>query len=186
MAKRIKATLLKIEARRDAEQKTGAACALQNGVNELKVRMETELHEVRKRYEGAIDEQQQRLDQLVLSLEAWADKHPEEFPAGRKRIEFVHGWIGFRTGTPKVVKGRRHRTLQAVAEAMRALPWARKYVKQAAPAVNKEALIADRSKLTAGQLAELGLSIVQEETFYVEPKAEALEHGVKVTDQPAA
>lgn len=180
MPKRIKPQLINIRGRSDAERNVGIAGATQNRLNGLKVEMDAEIREVRERYESLIDTADVELQRVVLSLEAWARENPDEFAAGRKSIDFVHGTIGFRTGTPKVKKGRKFPSLQKVAEFMRTLPWARKYVKQAAATVNKEVLIGDRAKLTAEQLNELGLSIVQEETFYVEPKAEQLEQGAQV------
>jgi phage host-nuclease inhibitor protein Gam len=180
MATRIKPSLIDIDTREDAERHVGIAAGLQNQVNDLKVKMDNELLSVRKRYEGLVDTRSQELDRIVLSLESWANRNPQEFTAGRKSIEFVHGVIGFRTGTPKVKKGRKFPSFEAIADVMAALPWARKYVKHAAATVNKEALIADRGQLTAEQLNTLGLQIVQDETFFVEPKVETLEQGARV------
>ena len=180
MATRIKPSLLDIDTREDAERHVGLAATWQNEVNAVKLEMDAELIAVRQRYEGKIDALEQMLGRVILSLEAWANSNPQEFPAGRKSIDFVHGIVGFRTGTPKVKKGRKFPSLEAIAEVMASLPWARKYVKHAVPTVNKEALIADRGQLTAKQLNTLGLQIVQDETFFLEPKAEQHEQGVKV------
>lgn len=181
MGKRLKPrALVEIADRRLAERVTGEVCRLQNEANTLKVEMEARLQEIRAGYESRLDTRQKMVDDLVLSLEAWAKDNPQEFPAGRKSIEFVHGTVGFRTGTPKVKTGNRYSTLAALAKAMLQVPWARKYVKTAEPSVNKEALIADRGKLTAEQLNLFGVQIVQDETFYVEPKAEPLEQGAQV------
>jgi len=143
--------------------------------------MEAKLQAIREEYEQLIDVREQGLQRAILSIEAWARANPDEFPAGRKSIETVHGTIGFRTGTPKVQKGKKFSSLEKVAAFMRTLPWARKYVKTAALSVNKEALIADRGTLTAAQLNSVGLSITQDETFYIDPKAEPLTNGATVS-----
>jgi len=183
MARRIKPTnKYNAETRQDAEQLVYRLAVQQAQVNTLTLQMETHIHDVRERFAARIDAGQAEIDDLARGLEAWAAANPQEFPRDRKSIDFVHGAIGFRTGTPKVKKGRRFPNLEAVAEAMRKLPWARKYVKQAAPTVNKPALIADRDKLTAEQLNTLGLAIVQDESFFVEPKCEDLQQGVSVSD----
>lgn len=181
MSKRIKpANRYNPETRDDAERLVYQLAVKQANVNTLTLQMETHMQEVRERYAARIDADQAEIDDLARGLEAWAAGNPHEFPAGRKTLEFTHGAIGFRTGTPKVKKGRRFATIEAVAEAMRKLPWARRYVKQAPATVNKPALIADRDKLSAEQLNTLGLSIVQDETFFVEPKCEELQQGVTV------
>ena len=181
MAKRLKArAAATIADRLQAEQVTGDVCRLQNEINNLKLDMDGRLQQIRAEYEGELDGRQKQLDSQVLALEAWAKENPDEFPAGRKSIEFVHGIVGFRTGTPKVKTGKRYSTLAALAKAMLGVPWAKKYVKTAEPSLNKEALIADRGTLTAAQLNLFGIQITQDETFYVEPKAETLEQGAKV------
>jgi phage host-nuclease inhibitor protein Gam len=180
MTTRIKPSLIEIDTREDAERHVGVASGLQLQINRLKIEMDTELLAIRKRYEGMLDMRERELDRVALSLESWANRNPQEFPAGRKSIEFVHGIVGFRTGTPKVKKGKKFPSLEAIAEVMASLPWARKYIKRQVSTVNKEALIADRDVLTAEQLNTLGLQIVQDESFYIEPKTEELQQGAKV------
>jgi len=181
MGKRIKTTRrYLVGTRQQAESSLGILCDAQIERNQLTLEMDAELTAVRQRYEGRIDERQRHVEDITLALEAWAAGNPQEFPSGRKSIDFVHGEIGFRTGMPKFKKLRKFKTLQLMAEAMRKLAWARKYVKQAAPTVNKELVIADRDKLTAEQLNTLGAQILQEESFYVEPKAEELQQGATI------
>lgn len=167
-----------IASRTDAEVIVGRLSQLQTRLNGQKCKMDAELQTVRARYEADISVADRQIEELTLELEAWASENRHEFGADRKSIVFVHGTIGFRTGTPKVKKGRKFPNLEAVADAMKQFPWARKYIKQSAPSVNKEALIADRDRVTADQLNQVGLAIVQDETFFVDPKVETLEQGV--------
>jgi len=167
-----------IRTRAEAEAATGRAVELQRDLNALTIEMDAKIHEIRIPYEDRVDRLNRDLNDAVLELEAWAQENPGEFPKDRKSIEFVHGKLGFRLGNHKIKRGKRYRTLQVLAEAMKAIPWARKYRKQPKATVNKELLIADRSTLTAEQLAQLDLQIVQDETFYIEPKDEELTQGM--------
>jgi phage host-nuclease inhibitor protein Gam len=183
MGKRIKATRrYKIETRQQAEATLGMLCESEIERNRITLEMDASLTEIRQEFEGRIDPHQRRVEDLTLALEDWATANPQEFPSGRKSIDFVHGEIGFRTGMPKFKKLRRFKTLQLMAEAMRKLAWARKYVKQSPPTVNKELVIANRDKLTAEQLNTLGIQIVQDESFYVDPKTEVLQRGATVAE----
>ena len=49
--------------------------------------------------------------------------------------------------------------------------WRKKYTRQAAPAVDKEALLKDRETLTTVQRLALGIQFVQDEQFYIRPDA---------------
>jgi phage host-nuclease inhibitor protein Gam len=99
------------------------------------------------------------------ALAAWAEQNPDEFPKDRKSIAFSSGTIGFRTGTPALALLNRkwswEKVLQAVQER---IP---EFVRQK-PEVDKEAILAQRAILCR-VLPEVGVKVVQGETFYVEP-----------------
>lgn len=46
--------------------------------------------------------------------------------------------------------------------------------------INKQAIISDRENFTADQLRAVGLRVVQEEAFFVDPKLQELENRQQV------
>jgi len=103
-------------------------------------------------------------------MQAFAVENKDELFAKRKSIESVHGTIGFRTGTPKL-KTLKGFTWGAVTNLLKEfLP---SYVRiSEEPA--KDKLLADREdEEVAALFPKVGISVTQDETFYVEPKKEA-------------
>lgn len=123
--------------------------------------------ELRQKYEA-------RLDALNGSIEAQTDDvleyvsaHDDVIPANRKSVELLHAVIGFRTGMPKV-KPLKGWTLKGVLEACiaRKPSWVRKVEE-----LDKDRIIADVQP--GGVVESVGVSVVQDETFFVEPKLDA-------------
>jgi phage host-nuclease inhibitor protein Gam len=163
--------------RQQAEEAVGTVGRTQNALNGMRLEMDRKIGAIREQYEGTLDRLQVDLERTVASLEAWASGNPDEFAAGRKSIEFVHGTVGFRTGQPKL-KTARGFTWDKVAAKINALGMER-FLRRRIE-VDREAIIAQRDNLTAGAMLGMGVQIAQDETFYVEPKAEALEQGATV------
>ena len=105
------------------------------------------------------------------ALRAWAEANPAEF-GKRKSLDFGSGTLGFRTGTPKLKLLPRWTWIRVLAEIQdRAFQFIR-----TTPEVDKEAIITfytssqDKAVVAAKVLAPIGVKVVQDESFYVEPK----------------
>lgn len=127
-----------------------------------------ELLVVRARYETRLTELGNEIEAKLPLAEAWLSKNTHLLGNG-KSLEMIHGRIGYRTGTPKLktIKGWKWETV---------LTWLTnhglgKYMR-VTPEVNKEAIIADRETLQDDGLALMGVKIVQDEVFYLEPRQE--------------
>lgn len=106
----------------------------------------------------------------VEAVRAWAEAHPDEF-AKRKSIEFTHGTIGFRTGTPKVVLLNRKWNWEMVLDSLNTtLP---EFVRTKLEP-DKDAIIKTwtTDESMRAPFNEHGLKVVQDESFFVEPKLE--------------
>jgi len=101
-------------------------------------------------------------------VQQWAEAHPAEF-VKRKSIDFASGTIGFRTGTPKL-KTIRTTKWEAVLEALRLVKRLHAYIRTE-ETVAKDKLLTDyaNSIVSGEDLATIGLKVVQEESFFVEP-----------------
>lgn len=111
----------------------------------------------------------------TVVIQNWAEAHPEEFGPGRKSIDFTSGTIGFRTGTPKLKTILKVKWDQ-VLETLRGLTWGGAYIR-VKEEINKEQIIADVTArvLPEADLRKAGAQVVQEETFFVEPKLATVE-----------
>lgn len=161
-----------IETRADAERLSGEVVDHQIEANRLTVEMDAKISDIKKQYEGSIDSEKKMIESKTLILNMWAEQNPDEFN-GKKSIDFVHAVIGFRTGQPKVEKLKRL-TWAKVVQQMQKLTYGWDYLRERDPEVDKEKLIADRSKLTVDKLNKMGLKITQDETFFIAPKTEDL------------
>ncbi len=117
-------------------------------------------------------------------LQSFATEHQAELFAKKKSLEMAHGTIGFRTGTPKLKTLKGFTWASALELVKRILPG---YVRSV-DEIAKDKLLADRDSEAvvvstpveeavpmADALAGCGLQVVQDETFYVEPKKEIQE-----------
>ena len=175
--KRIKLESPAIKTREEMERLVGEICALTIKHDDLKISMDTHLTEVRERYEKMFAEIQPALDAKMALAQDWAEAHPSEFGKG-KSVEMVHGVVGWRTGTPKL-KTLSGWTWDRVMEALKSIPkFAARYIRRK-DEVNKEGLLADREALRPEDLRTIGVKVVQEEAFFIQPKREELQQRLK-------
>ena len=126
-------------------------------VQNIQSKMDMEITRIRDKYADILAEQQA------------IREHREELFSKRKSYESAHGTFGFRTGTPKLknVKGFTWASVTNLVKEF--LPG---YIR-VSEELAKDRLLADRDKEeVAGQLSKCGMVVVQDETFYVEPKKE--------------
>jgi len=136
--------------------------------------MDAEIKAVRDSYESRLTTITQVLGEKTAAAQAWADANPDEF--GRKKsIEFTHGTVGFRTGTPKL-KTLAKIKWDAVLQSLRSCRWGAAYLR-VKEEINKEQIIADVGAriLSEADLRKAGAQVVREESFYVEPKLTRVE-----------
>jgi phage host-nuclease inhibitor protein Gam len=119
------------------------------------------------------------------ALRVWLETHPEELPKGRKSLELTSGILGFRTGTPKLALLSRafnwERVLSLVAQIC-------PHYVRAKQEVDKDAMLGDYStstarEVTADKFRRVGVKVVQDETFFIEPKlTEVADRQVQTTE----
>jgi phage host-nuclease inhibitor protein Gam len=155
--------------REDAEAALGKLAELSYSRDMMVSKLDLELKVVRENYEFHISTVSKEIDAHFDALNVWSDGHPNEF-ASRKSIDMVHGTIGYRTCPPKL-KLLRGWTWERVAAAVQqVIP---KYMRFKIE-VAKDALLDDRDAFTPEQMADIGVSVVNDETFFVTPKQEVI------------
>lgn len=110
----------------------------------------------------------QEIDAVTTCCHLYCTAHPEIFGLKKRSIEFGNATVGFRTNPPKVEMLHKKDTWENVAFRIQAQPWGEAYVRETIEC-KKDALIADREKLTAEQLRTVGVEINQGETFFISP-----------------
>jgi phage host-nuclease inhibitor protein Gam len=129
---------------------------------------EQEIAGIRQKYRSPLAELDRYLLLETTWVENWARANSEAFPE-RRSLACTHATIGFRVSPPRVDRASRKWTWTDIALKLGELAWGRRYLRQPALEVNKEALLADRAELVAPELRKVGLKIVQEERFFLTP-----------------
>lgn len=170
---RIKLTRPLVDTRAKAEEILGEIAVLTLERNGATIQMDRELTAVRENYDAPIAAYGKQIAEKTALLEGWASANPEEFPKDRKSIDMVHGTVGFRTGTPKL-KTLFRKTWEAVKETLKAFGLIQ-FVR-GKEEVDKEKIIAayQAKEIGDNDLKKVGVAVVQDETFFVEPKLEEL------------
>jgi phage host-nuclease inhibitor protein Gam len=93
------------------------------------------------------------------------------FPDKKSR-ETALAVFGFELTPHRVETTSRRITWKDVVARLLKLAWGKAYLTQAEPKPDKNALLADREKLTPKQLTSAGIQFCQDEQFYIRPKLE--------------
>lgn len=138
---------------------------------EINARMDGEITKIREKYADKLSTLATDKEQAFEVLQAYATNNRDAF-GKKKSMELAHGVIGFRTGTPKLKTLRGFTWASVLKLVKNVLP---EYIRTAEE-VAKDKLLADREKPeVSSQFAEVGIMVDQDETFFVEPKKEAME-----------
>lgn len=165
-----------ITTRSELETLIGDVVGLQLRLDARRTEMESEIAAIRERHTPDLDALERELIDKRVRVHLWADEN-RDFFRGKKSVECHHGTVGFRSGPPRLEKIKPATSWDFIAQKLRRLAWADGYIRspKPQPEVNKEAILADRHKLPAEKLEKVGLRIVQDEKFYISPRARAAE-----------
>jgi phage host-nuclease inhibitor protein Gam len=153
--------------REEMEALVGEIAALTITRDEHTNEMDSRILDIRQEYEAVLAENRLVLDEKMERARLWAEMNPEAFGA-KKSIDMVHAVVGFRTGMPRL-KTLRGVTWNLVLE-MLSKRRLTDYIRTKSE-VDKDRLIADREAL-ADKLPAIGVEVVQDQAFFVEPKRE--------------
>jgi phage host-nuclease inhibitor protein Gam len=168
---RIRVTKPVVATRADAETMLGEIAGATARRAGLLAELEQKLTAIRADFEGEIDALARDIELKTGLLQQWAEASPEEF-AARKSVDFLHGRVGFRTGTPKL-KTLAGWTWERVLDALKKDCLGEMFIR-IKESVDKEALLSAHATgaLVDAQLRGAGVRVVQDEAFFVEPKNE--------------
>lgn len=138
-------------------------------IAKINASIDVQIVAIREKHADNIAKHQSVKDESFEILQAYAVENKAELFAKKKSLESIHGLLGFRTGTPKL-KTLKGFTWPAVTNLLKEfLPDYLRTTEEPA----KDRLLADRDKeAIAALFPKVGISVTQDETFFVEPKKE--------------
>lgn len=157
-------------------------------IQKINAEIELQCAKIREKYADRLAALGTDKDNAFETLQAFATENQAELFTKKKSLDMAHGTIGFRTGTPKLKTLKGFTWPSALQLAKKFLPHT--YIRLTED-IAKDKLLADRElekvavyDTPTGDLREVtmreamavcGIQVVQEETFYVEPKKEEVE-----------
>lgn len=169
---RIKLKPPTIKSRAEVEAILGEIARLTSFQQQTSALMDQRHTEIRDEYLDQLSNAEQEKAALMEAARNWAEANPDEF-GKTKSIEMLHGVMGWRVGMPqlKTVAGW---TWDRVLEKLRSVSAYAVFVRTKQE-VDKAAILGLREELLDGDLRAMGVRIVQEESFYVDPKLTEVE-----------
>jgi phage host-nuclease inhibitor protein Gam len=161
-----------IQSRHELDAVVENIVQLQLNRAEIERDQEQEIAGIRQKYRAPLAELERYLTLETTWVETWARGNSSSF-IGRQSLSLTHAVIGFRVSPHRVDRASRKWTWTEIALKLGELSWGRRYLRQPALEVNKEALLGDRAELSPAELKQAGLKIVQEERFYIAPHRES-------------
>lgn len=183
MATRQKKRVIQGVTREAADQAFAEYAKADASINKINAEIELQLAKIREKRQAELTVLAQQRDQAFDTLQAFAIENQAELFSKKKSLDMAHGTIGFRTGTPKLKTLKGFTWASALNLVKTFLP---SYIRQT-EVIAKDKLLADRDVelMVAGgdpnnrgyqplrvHMADCGIQVVQDETFYVEPKKE--------------
>jgi phage host-nuclease inhibitor protein Gam len=141
--------------------------------------MEQEIAEVQKRHQENLIGLGRQIEAREAGVFVYCQKNRFALFPEKKSLDLLLATVGFELTPPRVDKIRGKDTFGKIGLRLENLDWGAAYVRYPDPEVNKEKILADRAKLKPEQLEEAGLTIEQDENFFIRPKSDALEQSVR-------
>ena len=154
-------------------------------IQKINAEIELQCAKIREKYQDKLAALTGEKDAAFETLQSFATENQAELFTKKKSLDMAHGTIGFRTGTPKLKTLKGFTWASALQLAKKFLPST--YIRQTEE-IAKDRLLADRDleetvvydtpdgdprDVTMREaMAVCGIQVVQDETFYVEPKKE--------------
>ena len=172
MAKREKKVIITGVTRESADEAFAAYAKADAQSAKITADIELQCAKIREKYASKLAELDAEKTQAFDTLQSYATENQAELFSKKKSLDMAHGTIGFRTGTPKLKTLKGFTWASALQLVKEFLP---DYIRQTEE-IAKDKLLADRdTEDMKPQMNKCGIQVVQDETFYVEPKKEDAE-----------
>ena len=140
-------------------------------LKQIEAKIELTTQRAREAQQERIAEYQRLQKEVQEELQVFALEMKQTLFSGKKSLHLRHGSIGFRTGTPRVIK-KRTLTWEAALRLFKHKKWPFIRVHEA---VDKEQIIAQRGDPEVmAELSDVGIEVRQEERFFIAVDQEKL------------
>ena len=146
---------------------------------EVTAQMDAEIAAVQKRYARPLRLLVEEVDEAEGLVKDYCLAHRTALFIEKKSRESAAAVIGFELTPPRVETANKKIKWKDVVARLVRMNWGQAYVRTAEPKPDKEALLADREKLTVEQITAAGIEFVQDEQFFIRPKCASAEDSVK-------
>lgn len=170
-----------ISSREEYEQKVNRTAMLEVECSEITARYKLLQQRLKARADKRVKERQKEQKELLAACAEYAAEHQNEvLKKGMRYGETTQARYGFQLGNHELVtlsKVTWKEVIERITQKGKA--WAKRFLTYKEPEVNKVALkdahlhAEGKDHVSAEELAELGCKIVQEDSFYIKPKAES-------------
>ena len=136
----------------------------------LTAEMDGKLSDIREEYATRLADLDTEKEEAFEKLQAFATENREAHFSKRKSMETTHGTLGFRIGNPQL-KPAKGMTWAGILELLKIK--GKNYIRTVED-IAKDKLLAERETEECQIVMQAcHISVVQKETFYIEPKTEA-------------
>jgi phage host-nuclease inhibitor protein Gam len=166
--------------REEAENLVHEIAVAENLRRIIKATLDEKTLAIREKYAPDIAAADVEIKANSALVQAWAEANPDDF-GKKKSIVFRSGTVGFRTGTPKA-KTRAGFTWARVLEKLKSVAWGFAFVRVSEEAAKDELIAAaTQSRITNDELQQIGVEVVQDESFFIEPDLTAVQERITAT-----
>lgn len=141
-------------------------------LTKLKAALDSEIAQVSKLRQPRITEVNDQIAALEAEVQAYCTANRASLFPETKSRDTMLAVYGFELTPPRVETANKKIKWKDVIARLLGLDWGGAYLRQPDPGVNKEALLADRDRLTPEQRTAAGIQFCQDEQFYIRPKPE--------------
>lgn len=177
---RIKITQPVLRTRAEAEATVRHICELRTDFQAAEAEMNAAVTAAKKKFEDQFAPIEKLIMEKSALVQAWAEANPSDFN-GARSLDMIHGLIGWRTGQPQL-KTLTGWTWDRVLENLKTNAFWKTFIRTKEE-VDKQKLIGAREDLGSDRLLVMGVKVIQEEAFFIEPKLEQTE--TRITAQAA-
>lgn len=139
--------------------------------------MDQQIAEVQKTHQSFLEPVEAAIAEGEARIQEYCIAHRRELFPEKKSRDLPMAEFGFELTPPRVETSSRKITWKDVVARLLRLPWGSAYLQRPEPKPDKNALLADREKLTEEQCVAAGIRFAQEEQFFIRPKPESAELG---------
>ena len=165
---RIKVKLPTIATLEQAEAAMNELVSAENDRRKIVAARDSEILIINESFGPDITQLEELVAEKTNALRAWAEANPDVFPKNRKSLDLNSGVLGFRTGTPKLALLSRAWTWAKVIAAVQDAGFA--FFVRTKEELDKDAIIAEVRAGRSGLATQIGVKVVQDESFFIEPK----------------